>query len=70
MAVTVVSWNTAKRHEPWRQLLEMDAGVALLQGAAPPDDVAGPRDAALPLTEYVGLLHRTARGVGLALVER
>ncbi len=41
MAVVVVSWNIAKRHEPWRQLLEMDADVALLQEAGqPPPDVA------------------------------
>ena len=39
MTTTVVSWNIAKRHEPWRQLLEMDADVALLQetGQVPPD---------------------------------
>ena len=37
----VVSWNIAKRQKPWRQLLEMDADVALLQEASqPPDDVA------------------------------
>ena len=45
MAVTVVSWNIAKRQEPWRQLLEMDADVALLQEAvSPPSDVAGSVD--------------------------
>ena len=39
MAVTVVSWNIAKRKEPWRQLVQMDADVALLQeaGQVPPD---------------------------------
>ena len=39
MAITAVSWNIAKRYEPWRQLLQMDADVALLQeaGQAPPD---------------------------------
>ena len=37
----VVSWNIAKSHEPWRQLLQMDADVALLQEAgSPPSDVA------------------------------
>ena len=41
MAVTVVSWNIAKRHEPWRQLTAMDADVAVLQEAgSPPPDVA------------------------------
>ena len=39
--VTVVSWNIGKRHEPWRQLVGMDADVALLQEAtSPPPDVA------------------------------
>ena len=47
MAVTV-SWNIARRHEPWRQMLRMDADVALLQEAAPPDDVVRLRQAALP----------------------
>ena len=41
MAVTVVSWNVAKKHEPWRQLLRMNADVALLQEAGQvPSDVA------------------------------
>ncbi len=41
MGLTLVSWNIAKRHEPWRQLLQMDADVALLQEASsPPSDVA------------------------------
>lgn len=36
----VVSWNIAKRTEPWRELVEMDADVALLQEAGkPPADV-------------------------------
>ena len=30
---TIVSWNIAARLEPWRQLSEMDADVALLQEA-------------------------------------
>ena len=39
--IKVVSWNIAKRHQPWRELLEMDADVALLQEAGnPPWDVA------------------------------
>ena len=39
-AVTmVVSWNIATMHEPWRELVEMDADVALLQevGTVPED---------------------------------
>ena len=36
MATTVVSWNIAARSEPWRELLDMDADVALLQEARPP----------------------------------
>ena len=40
MPTTVVSWNIAKRHEPWRQLVGMGADVALLQEAGrPPPDV-------------------------------
>ena len=40
MTVKIVSWNTAKRQKPWRQLLQMDADVALLQEAGnPPTDV-------------------------------
>ena len=31
MIIKVVSWNTGFRTQPWRQLLEMDADVALLQ---------------------------------------
>ena len=41
MTTKVVSWNIATRQEPWRQLLKMDADVALLQEAGqPPADVA------------------------------
>ena len=29
MSATVVCWNIAKRHEPVRQLVAMDADVAL-----------------------------------------
>ncbi len=57
MAVTVVSWNIAKRHEPWRQLLQMDVDVALLQEATPPpDDVVRLRDATLPSAGGAGPL--------------
>ena len=41
MPTTVVSWNIARSRQPWRQLLQMDADVALLQEAgSPPPDVA------------------------------
>ncbi|MXZ70026.1 MAG: hypothetical protein F4Z04_00755 [Acidobacteria bacterium] len=40
--IRVVSWNTNFRRKPWRELLRMDADVALLQEAcAPPPDVVG-----------------------------
>ena len=50
MGVTVVSWNIAKKHAPWRELVRMGADVALLQEAVPPpEDVdtldIGPREA-------------------------
>ena len=39
-AIKVVSWNIATMHQPWRELLEMDADVALLQEVGTvPDDV-------------------------------
>ncbi len=42
---TVVSWNIAKRHAAWRELVEMGADVALLQEAGmPPADVVGKVD--------------------------
>ena len=45
MPTTVVSWNIARRQEPWRQLAAMDADVALLQEAVlPPADVAAQVD--------------------------
>ena len=38
--IRIVSWNIAKRHQPWRELLRMDADVALLQESGdPPSDV-------------------------------
>ena len=38
--IKVVSWNIAKKHQPWRELIGMDADVALLQEAGePPSDV-------------------------------
>lgn len=37
----IVSWNVARRHAPWRSLLDMDIDLALLQEAgSPPRDVA------------------------------
>ena len=37
----IVCWNIDKRHEPWRELLQMDADIAILQEAdRPPPDVA------------------------------
>ena len=57
MAIRVVSWNIAKKHRPWRELVRMDADVALLQEAAPPpEDVARLRDATLPSAEGAGPL--------------
>ena len=41
MATKIVSWNTNRRREPWRDLMEMNADVALLQEASmPPPEVA------------------------------
>ena len=57
MGVTVVSWNIAKRQEPWRELVRMGVDVALLQeAAAPPEDVVGLREATLPPAEGAGVL--------------
>ena len=43
--IKVVCWNIATMRDPWRELVEMDADVALLQEARrPPDDVAGKVD--------------------------
>ena len=57
MGVTVVCWNIAKKHEPWRELVRMGADVALLQEAAPPpDDVVALREATLPPAEGAGPL--------------
>ena len=39
--IKVVSWNIARRQDPWSELLKMDADVALLQEAGrPPAEVA------------------------------
>ena len=57
MPTTVVSWNIATHREPWRQLLQMDADVALLQEARPPpDDLVRLRDATLPPADEGGPL--------------
>ena len=38
--IKVVCWNIQKMHDPWRELVEMDADVALLQEVGTvPDDV-------------------------------
>ena len=40
--IRVVSWNINKQLAPWRELVQMDADVALVQeGGQPPDDVSG-----------------------------
>ena len=44
MGVTVVSWNIAKRQEPWHELVRMDADVTLLQEAFPPEEGVDPLD--------------------------
>lgn len=36
IVVKIISWNIAGRSEAWRQLLDMDADLALLQEATPP----------------------------------
>ncbi len=37
----IISWNMAHKHESWRQLLDLDIDLALLQKAGkPPPDVA------------------------------
>ena len=44
MGVRVVSWNIGKMRKPWRELVRMDADVALLQEAAPPPEEVEPLD--------------------------
>ena len=40
--IKIVSWNIGKMHQPWKELLEMDADVALLQEVGTvPEDVLG-----------------------------
>ena len=57
MGLKVVSWNIAKKREPWRELVKMGADVALLQEAVPPpEDLARMRDAKLPPAEGAGSL--------------
>ncbi len=55
--VKVISWNIGRMHAPWRELLKMDADVALLQEAAPPpEDVVKLLDATLPPPEKPAIL--------------
>ncbi len=57
MAIKVVSWNIATWHEPWRELVDMDVDVALLQEATPPpEDVVRLRKGKLPPSEAAGPL--------------
>ena len=54
--IKVVSWNIGTMIEPWRELVAMDADVALLQEARrPPADLVAPRDAALQPGKNAGL---------------
>ena len=49
MVTRVVSWNVARRHAPWRELVEMGADVALLQEAGNcPADIADRVDTGPP----------------------
>lgn len=49
MSIQVVSWNVAKWHAPWRELVGMDVDVALLQEAGNcPADVADSVDTGPP----------------------
>lgn len=58
-----MSWNIAKHREPWRQLLQMDADIALPQEAATrPDDVARLPEAKLPPADYSGHLNIGPQG--------
>ncbi len=39
----IVCWNIGKRNPPWKELLEMEVDVALLQEAGrPPSNLARP----------------------------
>ena len=63
MGIRVVSWNINKSPDPWRQLLQMDADIALVQEAAPPpEDVARLQDATLPPPESSGSIEIGPRG--------
>ncbi len=55
--IKVISWNIAKRQQPWRLLAQSDADVALLQEATPPpDDVVRLRGSKLPPSVDTGVL--------------
>ena len=66
MAVTVVSWNIATRHEPWRQLLRMDAvgnGAGLPSISVP----SGFSESGLPIAiQFMGRAHAENTVLALA----
>lgn len=58
--IKVVSWNTGFRRQPWLDLLDMDADVALLQETCtPPGEVNG-RMGLSPYSPWVGTEHFSA----------
>ena len=61
----VVSWNVAKRLQPWRELVKMDADIALLQEAGPvPPEFADSVSDGAPWLEH--LFDRFPMVVGLS----
>ena len=58
--INVVSWNIATMHQPWRDLVEMGADIALLQEVGTvPDDVAS----RVELSPYPESTEAMGRGV-------
>ena len=39
--IRIVSWNIAKRQAPWRELVAMDADIALVQEGGQPSEESG-----------------------------